>query len=149
MQPIRSTHGFSLIEVVATLGILGVLYTMAAPAVSTLRRQVSLVSAQREVMSALHRSRSGAIASNRPRRVVFTPPASVRVTDFDGATTYYAENLDPYGSGIRIMTEDPVTVTFDARGLLNPPTTVTLTLQDPTLESKTITIFPTGKPAAN
>ena len=149
MQPLRSSHGFSLVEVVATLGIVGVLYTIAVPAVSTLRNKASLVSAQREVISALYRTRGGAIASNTPRRMVFTPPASIQVPDLSGSTTYYTENLDTYGPGIAIASDNPITVTYDARGLLNPPTTVTFRLQDPAGDFKTVTIYPTGKPVAN
>jgi prepilin-type N-terminal cleavage/methylation domain-containing protein len=148
MQTIRSTRGFSLIEVVTTLGILGVLYSVAAPAVSTLRQKVSLVSAQREVMSVLYRTRGNALASNTPRRLVLTPPASIRVTDSTGTTTYFDENLDPYDCGIHIASEHPIIVTYDARGLLNPPTTVRLTLHDATHQAENITIYPTGKPAA-
>jgi Tfp pilus assembly protein FimT len=149
MRAFRSTIGSSLIEVVTTMGILGVLYAAAVPVVSTLRQNASLVSAQREVMSTLYRSRTGAIASNSPRRVVFTPPATVRVTDSSGTTTYYTGNLDTYGSGVRIATELPITVIYDARGLLNPPTTVRVTVRDPASESKTVIIYPTGKPVAN
>jgi len=149
MQTIRSKHGFSLIEVVTTLSIVGVLCAIVTPAVDTLRQKVGLLSAQREVMSVLYRTRGNALASNAPRRLVFSPPASVRVTDSNGTTTYFNENLDPYGCGIRIATEHSITVTYDARGLLNPPTTVTLTLQAPARESRTVTVYPTGRPAAS
>jgi hypothetical protein len=117
--------------------------------VSTLRQKASLVSAEREVMSVLYRTRSSAIASNTPRRVVFTPPASVQVTDSGGTTTYYTGNLGGYHSNISIVGDRVITVTYDARGLLNPPTTVTLTLEDPTRQAKTVTIYPTGKPVAS
>jgi prepilin-type N-terminal cleavage/methylation domain-containing protein len=147
MQALRSPNGFSFIELVAAMGIIAVLSAIAVPAVSSLRRKASLVSAEREVMSVLYRTRSGAIASSAARRVVFTPPTSIQVTDFGGTTTYFTADLDGYHSDVDIA--NPITVTYDARGLLNPPSTVTLTLQDTAGQLKTITIYPTGKPVAN
>jgi type II secretory pathway pseudopilin PulG len=144
-----SQRGYSLIDLVTALGLSAILATLAAPSLSTLRGQTGLVSAQRDVMGALYVARSAAIASNTPRRVVLTPPTQITITDQSGTTTYYRRDFQEYGAGVSIAGTAPIVIAYDARGLLNPPTTVGVTLTNQGHQVKGITVYPTGKPVAN
>lgn len=153
MDPCRSRHGFSLIEVLMALMVTAVAMAIAVPSISVLRQETSLHSVQREIMSALYMGRSSAIANNGARSVVITPPALIQIRSRDGTITYYERDLSAYGSGIAVggnslSPSTPITITYDARGLLTPATAVTLTISNGLRQSKTVTIYPTGKPAA-
>lgn len=152
MRPLGPSCGFSLIELATVLAVTGTLAALAVPVVSTLRAETGLASAQREVMSALRLARGGAMASNAPRSVVVTPPTLIAIQNQSGVTTYYTRNLNVYGSGMSVSTSNsssPVTITYDARGLLSPANPVTLTIQNSLSQTKTVTILPTGKATAN
>jgi len=122
-----------------------VLMAITVPSAFTLIQEASIVSVQREVMSALYIGRSSAIANSAQRRVVFTPPQLIQITNQAGTTTYYSRSLHRYGSGIKISGNGTITVPYDARGLLSPSTTVTLTVVNGNQQSTTITVYPTGK----
>lgn len=136
------------------LMVTAVAMAIAVPSISVLRQETSLYSVQREVMSALYLGRSSAIANNGARSVVITPPALIQIQSPDGTTTYYQRDLSSYGSGISVTgsglsPDSPITITYDARGLLTPATGVTLTITNSLRQTKTVTIYPTGKPAAS
>ena len=153
MKRWRSRDGFSLAEVLSVFGITAVVMAIAVPSLSVLRQETSLYSVQREVMSALYLGRSSAIANNAARSVVITPPRLIQIQSRDGATTYYRRDLSAYGSALSVTgsdwnQDDPITITYDARGLLSPATAVSLTIRNGLRQTKTVTIYPTGKAAA-
>jgi len=143
-----SERGFSIIEVVTVTGITMMLAAIAVPSFYTLSQEASLVSAQREVMTALYLARSNAIASNVPRTVIFTPPQLIRIQD-QAHTTIYTRNLNVYGSGIRLTDRSAASITYDARGLISPPASFTLSITNGKNQTKTVTVYPTGKPTAS
>ena len=143
-----SERGFSIIEVVVVAGITAMLAAIAVPSFYTLSQEVSLVSAQREVMTALYLARSNAIANNVPRTVLFTPPQLIQIQD-QAHTTIYTRNLNVYGSGIRLTDHSIASITFDARGLISPPASFTLTITNAKNQTKTVIVYPTGKPTAS
>jgi prepilin-type N-terminal cleavage/methylation domain-containing protein len=143
-----SERGYSLIEVMVVAGLTAILTAMAAPSVYTLSQEASLMSAQREVMTALYVARSNAIASNVPRTVIFTPPQLIQIQN-QAHTTIYTRNLNIYGSGIRLTNPSAVNVTYDARGLISPPASFTLSIANGKNQVKTVTVYPTGKPTAS
>ncbi len=152
MRHLSSCRGRTLMEVVVVGAVMGTLLAMAAPVIGLFRNEVGLQSVQREVMSAMYVGRSSAIANNAARSVVITPPSTITITDQSGTTTYYTRSLKSYGSGITVGSGDgngAVTVTFDARGLLTPATTVTVTIRNTNQQAKTVTVYPTGKPSAS
>ncbi len=153
MRHLSSCSGRTLMEVVVVGAVMGALMATAVPVIGTFRNEVGVQSVQREIMSAMYVGRSSAIASNAARSVVITPPSTIKITDQSGSTTYYTRSLKSYGTGITAGGGDngsaAVTVTFDARGLLTPATTVTVTIQNTARQTKTVTVYPTGKPSAS
>jgi Tfp pilus assembly protein FimT len=143
----RSSPGYSFAEILVAMAIVAGVATVAVPSFTKLRDQASLGSMQREVMSALYIARSTAIATNSARSVVITPPRSIKIQNLAKTTTYYTRDLSGYGNGVSIA-GDPVTITFDARGLVSPPASFTLTINNSLGQSKTVSVFLTGKAMA-
>ncbi len=153
MKRWRSHSGSSLAEVLSVFGITAVVMAIAVPSLSALRQETSIYSMQREVMSALYLGRSSAIANNAARSVVITPPRLIQIQSRDGTTTYYSRDLSGYGSALSVMgsgmgSNDPIMITFDARGLLTPATAVSLTISNGLRQAKRVTVYPTGKAVA-
>jgi len=149
MRLLGSNRGFTLFEMMTVLGIVGVMFAVAAPSISTMREEVNLVSVQREIMSILYVARSTAIATNASRLVVITPPRQIQIKNQAGTITYSTQDLHAY-QGISLAGPNPgaVTITYDARGLLQPTSPVTLTVSNRNLQTKTLTIYPTGRAVA-
>ena len=148
MRSLRSPSGYSLAEILVAMAVVAAVTTVAVPSVTKLREAASLGSMQREIMSALYIARSTAIATNSPRSVVITPPRLITIQNPGKTTTYYTRDLSGYGRGLSIA-GDAVTITFDARGLVNPPGSTTLTINNSLGQSKTVTVSPTGKATAS
>jgi len=143
-----SQRGFSLVEVLVASGITLILAAIAVPSFYTLSQETGLVSAQREVMTALYLARSNAIAKNAPRTVLFTPPQLIQIQD-QAHTTIYTRSLNVYGSGISLTEQSAASITYDARGLISPPASFTLTVTNAQRQTKAVTVYPTGKPTAS
>ena len=143
-----SQRGLSLIEVMVVAGITAILAAVAVPSFYTLSQETSLLSAQREVMTALYLARSNAIATSVPRTVIFTPPRSIQIQN-QAHTTIYSRNLNMYGSGIRLTEASAASITYDARGLISPPASFTLAITNSKDQIKTVTVYPTGKQTAS
>jgi prepilin-type N-terminal cleavage/methylation domain-containing protein len=144
-----SERGYSLIEVMVVAGLSAILAAMAVPSLYALSQEASLISAQREVITALYLARSNAIATNVPRTVIFTPPQLIQIQN-QAHTTIYTSNLNVYGSGIRLTNSSAISITYDARGLISPPASFTLSITNSRQKKiKTVTVYPTGKPIAS
>ncbi len=144
----KSARGYSFAELLVVMSMVAALATVAVPSVSKLRAGANLASAQRDVMTALYVARSSAIATNAARSVVITPPNLIVIQDQAKTTTYYTRDLNVYGTNISIA-GNPVTITFDARGMVNQTGSLTLTINNGQNQSKTVSVYPTGKAAAN
>jgi Tfp pilus assembly protein FimT len=149
MQLTRCNRGFTLTDLLTACSIMALLVAVVVPSFTAFRQSTSLISVQREIMTALYIGRSNAIMNNAPRAVVITPPRKIEIKDGTGTTTYYARDLNVYGSTVSISGSSPVTITFDARGLLTSTTSVTLTITNDKSQTKTVTVYPTGKPEAS
>ncbi len=145
MHLARRDRGLTLMELLTACAIVAILVAVAVPSLTAWRQSASLISVQRDIMAALYIGRSSAIAANAPRVVVITPPCKIDITDGAGRTTYYTRDLSAYARTVSVVGSSPVTITFDARGLLISSASVTLTLTDQMRRTKSITVYPTGK----
>ena len=72
----RSEHGFSLVDLLVTMAVIGILAGIAAPSVIDVASRLKLGQGQREVERELQTARLKAVNSNRPMRLRFNCPAA-------------------------------------------------------------------------
>lgn len=122
----RGCQGFTIIEVLMTCVILGILAAVAVPSFYVWMPNYRLKSAARDVYSSLQRMKLEAIKRNQDRTLVFsTSPSDQYQFALSGVTKTIT--LSDYGSGLRYGRPDggsTVTytgskVTFNARGSCN------------------------------
>jgi prepilin-type N-terminal cleavage/methylation domain-containing protein len=83
--------GMTLVELMVTLAVVGILMGIAIPTVSTYMARQELKAAARETVSVLRETREAAMNEGMPRYVLFTPAAnSYQVWRFNG-TAWLAE----------------------------------------------------------
>ena len=75
-QTLRTTAGFTLVEIVVALGMLAALTAITVPLVQDIGNGIALGQAQRMVMSELQQARMKAVTSNRVIRVRFNCPVA-------------------------------------------------------------------------
>jgi prepilin-type N-terminal cleavage/methylation domain-containing protein len=68
---VRSPKGFTLLELIMTLIILGIILAMAVPSFLQWRKNLAYRTTAREVVAALREARSRAITDNQPHQVIF------------------------------------------------------------------------------
>jgi len=67
---VRSQKGFTLMELIVAVILMGILLTMALPSYSQWRRSLEYRSTARLVVAALREARSRAITDNQPHQVI-------------------------------------------------------------------------------
>jgi len=67
----RNNNGFTLVEMMLVLAIIGILMAVSAPGIMTWIRMAQYRGVAQEVDSALRETRSRAITNNRQHRIVF------------------------------------------------------------------------------
>lgn len=138
-------RGLTLIELLATLVLIGTLLSLAAPSLHTLVQQRRLDGAVQTYLSQLHWARLQAVALNQPVYIGFgqTPTGSCYLfytgerdrcscgasgsTCADGARLLLSTDL-PQGSGVSVGTGTKSSITVDAlRGTVTPTFVATFT----------------------
>ncbi len=121
---VRSPRGFSLIELVIALVILGIIIATALPSYLQWRDNLEYKTTTRAVVAALREARSRAITNNQPHQVIFdSANKQYRLTDYTTwtslapdvslytgpTTTPYIVQYNPNGtsSGGTINVQDP------------------------------------------
>lgn len=136
-------RGYSLLELIVVLGLMGILLTLAVFAQAAMRERLRLASAARQVATDLAVARMRAISRNREQRLLFTP----------GSTQYLAQEragagFDDAGprrdlpTGVRIddCTAPGDAVTFRPRGGAGSFGTVVLGASSGATRSVTVSI---------
>lgn len=122
-----SSRGFTIIELLVTMGIMAMLMAIAVPAFISLLPGINLNSGGRRLGIDLQLARAKAISQNTQYRIAFPalPASFYTVERFNGAA-YVAEsgpfNLPP---GITV-TSVTAAFNFEARGTVNTASTITL-----------------------
>jgi prepilin-type N-terminal cleavage/methylation domain-containing protein len=83
---VKSRAGFSLLEVLVILAIIGIMSTIALPAYFSGQPYRRLKSASRDIYGAMQQARLLAVKNNQPVRVCFNSGANLYSLDDDGDT---------------------------------------------------------------
>lgn len=84
-------RGFTLLELVVTLGLLAIMMAIAVPSTSSWRKNAQYKEAAREVVSLLRRARSFAVQQNQSTTV--TIDLSNRKYSFAGKDTVFSKDV--------------------------------------------------------
>lgn len=127
----RSTRrrGFTLIQLLVVIALMGAIMLRVAPRISELKRRASLRAARQELIAALSAAQESAMQKGKTATLAITSN-TISVTALSGLTGNTVKVLGPirfadFGATIAPLTPAPSSLTFDARGLVSPATTQT------------------------
>jgi prepilin-type N-terminal cleavage/methylation domain-containing protein len=83
-RKIRGQAGFTLVELMTVLLVVGILMAIAAPTIQNHIALQQVRGAGQEVVQVLRSARDAAINEGVPRYVLFTPPRTYQVWRYDG-----------------------------------------------------------------
>jgi prepilin-type N-terminal cleavage/methylation domain-containing protein len=140
-------RGFSLMELLILITIVGMLGAIAIPMFQSVRLGAALASAEQEVSALLHRARWLAITSGRPATTVELGDCSgadcTAVLVKSGTTVLASRDLTEYH--VKLAGTD-FPFTFDNRGFVPGGRTPTLVMSSLKASgTRTLTVTPVGK----
>jgi type IV fimbrial biogenesis protein FimT len=143
--PLRGNHygrqaerqqGFSLIEMMVVIGIMGIILAVALPAFNAWRESTALQSASETLMAHIKQARVMAISGNRSVSIVFT--GSSYTLDSGGAEQQQYL-LSDYAKSLT-MTYTAATLTFNSDGTTNTTDTIDIKNNNGTTKSISVNI---------
>jgi prepilin-type N-terminal cleavage/methylation domain-containing protein len=156
----RSDHGFTMIEILVVMALIGILSAIAIPTLMTGTARNSVWTASEQIGSQIRQARLKAISRNRSFRVRFDCPAvgqyRVLVVTGDATIDGAADRCDDtqeFDSGVYAMpsnvtyTDPPPLLEVNPRGIFTStggiPTTITVTHGDGS--SRSLNMSATGQ----
>ncbi|OHE24230.1 MAG: type II secretion system protein GspH [Syntrophobacterales bacterium RBG_19FT_COMBO_59_10] len=144
---IRKGNGFTLLELMIVIAIMGIMTTIAIPSYQTFMAQRRLNGAAREMMSDLMAARMQAIAKNNRFRVFVLDATQYQILDdannnnaVDTGETTQTKNIQTNYHDVTLSkTADPI---FNPRGTANLGATITVTNSR---GSKGVIVAPNGR----
>jgi type II secretion system protein H len=139
---IKNARGFTLVELLIALMIMGIMAAIAVPRLSGLIKNYKLANATRVVWLDLHRAKMMAIKQGKTMRVDFTA-TSYNIVRVDTAAVVLSRNLSvDYPNVTFNTTATTPSVSFGSTGTANGGTVV---IQQGPTSSKRFTIALTGR----
>lgn len=124
------SRAFSLVELLVVMALIGVLATLAIPAIGSIQRASALSSAENELTSILTLARQTAIAQNQEvevRLIRFKDPAEPGSEERLGAFQLFTYNTDGQAIAVSRLKKLPSQILIDSGTTLS-------TLADPSLK---------------
>jgi type II secretory pathway pseudopilin PulG len=124
-RAVRARSGASLIETLVVVSILGLMYVLVGPRLSSFREQSSLRAARQELSSAFAMARAAALQKGKTATLTMSP-ISASVSVLSGLTGNPVQIYGPLqfdkelNSTLSALNGAAMTVSFDARGLVTP-----------------------------
>jgi prepilin-type N-terminal cleavage/methylation domain-containing protein len=123
-RPRPPARGFTVVELLLTLVVIGAVAAIAGPRISAMRGGQAVRGARGEVVSTIEAARAAALQRGRPAWVVRRGNTLVAETvDEDGRARVVVATADLerlYGVTLATAVPADDQVTFDGRGLANP-----------------------------
>jgi len=139
---LKNTRGYTLVELLIALMIMGIMVAIAVPRFNGLIKNYRLTNAARIVWLDLHRAKMMAIKQGRTMRVDFTA-TSYNIVRVDTAAVVLSRNLSVHYPSVTFdTTATTPSVSFGSTGTANGGTVV---LQQGPTSSKHFTIAFTGR----
>ena len=140
----EKSHGFSLIELLVTMGIMAILMAFAIPQFMSLMPTINLGSGGRQLAAELQLARTKAISQNTPYRVTFAgfPASSYTVEVFSGGAYVTDRGPIPLPQGITVTA---MTAAFNFTTAGTASTVSTFTLQNINGRTTTVSVNPVGR----
>ena len=139
---ISGARGFTLVEILVTVALIGIISAIAIPDWGTVLLTFRLNGATRQVQSELHRIKMKAVNENVNFRLVYSDKANSYQVQRDG--TLVETKVLPEGIELRTATS-PLTLEFTPRGTPNITSPVTVFLCNTKNEGKNIVVRATGR----
>ena len=139
-----SPAGFTLVELMVTIAVIGILAAIATPNAIAWRNNARFNAAVRQVKTAIEGARMAAIKSNLPATVTFNGSNTfvTQTQKIDGGAPATKTVSYQLALGITASSTNSGVLTFNSRGMTG--TSVTVTIAYASLPSRTITVEITG-----
>ncbi|MBE7545862.1 type II secretion system protein [uncultured Candidatus Kuenenia sp.] len=151
----QNQKGFSLIELIVVMAIMGIATGIAVPVYNNMKPQIRLNGAARQVMGDLMWARMQAVSQNNRYRIIFLNEYQYQILDDDNSNgtadlneKIITKDLNGKYPGITfnpVPSQNPI---FGTNGLLHWPFGITITLENPH-GKKSLTIARTGRVKIN
>jgi len=117
----NSTDGFTLIEMIVVMIMIGVLFTIALPSWVSFLNNRRVGSARDEILQTLRQTQAEAVRTRREKTVSFNTTANPpQITGFDGQPTPLGNGKFTAGMiGLQITPAATTSITFLSTGALN------------------------------
>lgn len=117
MKPRRDSSGYTLLEILVSLGLLVVIAAMAMPVASKYRNQLAMQTASDRLSAEISRARMQAVSQNVLVRIRFSGTNYVRERSADGVTFVADDSPVALPSGVSAVVDGIGGPTFDGTGM--------------------------------
>jgi prepilin-type N-terminal cleavage/methylation domain-containing protein len=126
MKTLGNSSGYTLLEMLVTLGLVVVIAAMAMPVASDYRNQLAMQSASDRLSAEISRARMQAVSQNVLVRIRFSGSQYVRERSADGNTFVADDSPVPLPPGVSAQVEGVGGPTFDGTGMAPQSTLIQL-----------------------